>query len=186
MRKLAILCGLVAAFMCLTQNAKAQYATSLQRNHGNLIDQRGNLLSDVEIRNLVGDDIYNETYVGAKKQYAIGHKLVWGGAAGTVVGLAAMVGGQYLFAQNTYWAGNETTPQTLHFSDEEKGTAGLLLCTGGLLMTSLSAIALEVGIPFHIIGKKRLDWVAENYNSGVNLTYHVGATPNGIGFALQF
>ena len=53
-------------------------------------------------------------------------------------------------------------------------------------MTSLSAIALEVGIPFAVIGKKRLDWVASNYTSGGLLTYHVGATPNGVGIALQF
>ena len=186
MKKALILCGIVAAFLCFARNANAQYVTTLQRDHGNLIDQRGNLLSDVEIRNLVGDDIFNETYVGAKKQYAAGRKLVWGGAAGTVVGIGAMVGGQYLFANNTYWAGNEDNPQTLHFSDEEKGKLGLVLCAGGLLMTRLSSIALEVGIPFYVIGKKRLDWVADNYNTGVNLTCHVGATPNGFGLALQF
>ena len=181
MRKIAILCGLVATFLCIAQSANAQYApSSLRRDHGNLVDSRGNILSDAEVLNLVGEQVYNETYVGAKKQYKIGHKLVWGGVAGTVVGLGAMVGGQYLFANNTYWAGNDVTEQTIHFSDEGKGMAGLVLCVGGLLMTSLSSIALEVGIPFTVIGKKRLDWV------GVNLTYHVGATPNGVGIALNF
>jgi hypothetical protein len=53
-------------------------------------------------------------------------------------------------------------------------------------MTSLSSLALEIGIPFDIIGKKRLDWVAENYNMDHPLSYHFGATPNGIGLALQF
>ena len=187
MRKIAILCGLVATFLCIAQSANAQYApSSLRRDHGNLVDARGNILSDAEVLNLVGEQVYNETYVGAKKQYKIGHKLVWGGVAGTVVGLGAMVGGQSLFANNTYWAGNDVTEQTIHFSDEGKGMAGLVLCVGGLLMTSLSSIALEVGIPFTVIGKKRLDWVASNYTSGGLLTYHVGATPNGVGIALNF
>ena len=39
---------------------------------------------------------------------------------------------------------------------------------------------------YDIIGKKRLDWVADNYNGGVNLTYHVGAMPNGFGLTLRF
>ena len=42
MRKIAILCGLVATFLCIAQSANAQYApSSLRRDHGNLVDARG-------------------------------------------------------------------------------------------------------------------------------------------------
>ena len=185
MKRIAILCGFIAAFLCIAQNACAQYTTSLHRDHGNLVDARGNILTAAEVRNLVGDQIYNETYVGAKKQYKTGRKLVWGGVSGTVVGLGAAVGGSYLVGKNAHLEGSGED-QHLVYDDEQKAGLGALLFTGGTIMASLSAIALEVGIPFAIIGKKRLDWVADNYNSGVNLTYHVGATPNGIGLAVQF
>ena len=183
MKRIAILCGFIAAFLCIAQNACAQYTTSLHRDHGSLVDDRGNILSAAEVRNLIGDQIYNETYVGAKKQYKTGRKLVWGGVSGTVVGLGAAVGGYYLVDKNTHLDGSG---ENLVYDDEQKAGLGALLFTGGTIMASLSAIALEVGIPFAIIGKKRLDWVADNYNSGVNLTYNVGATPNGIGLAVQF
>ena len=48
------------------------------------------------------------------------------------------------------------------------------------------ATSLGVGIPFSDIGKKRLNWTADNYNTGGNMTYRVGATPNGAGIALSF
>ncbi len=60
------------------------------------------------------------------------------------------------------------------------------MCLGGLLLELTGSAALDAGIPLAIIGKKRLDWVADNYNGGVNLTYHVGATPNGFGLTLRF
>ena len=53
------------AFLCIVQSANAQYATSLHRAKGNLVDSRGLILSDNDVLNLIGDEIYNETYVGA-------------------------------------------------------------------------------------------------------------------------
>ena len=63
-----------------------QYATSLHREKGNLVDGRGLVLSDNEVLNLIGDEIYNETYVGAKKQCKAGRTLIWSGAAGMLAG----------------------------------------------------------------------------------------------------
>ena len=58
---------------------------------------------------------------------------------------------------------------------------------GSVAALSLGSAALTAGIPLKVIGKKRLDWVAEEANrvSG-NVTLNVGATPNGFGIALNF
>ncbi len=171
---LAVFCF---AFLSFAQNADAQYAASLHREHGNLVDDRGITLTDNEVLNLIGDDIFNETYVGAKRQCRAGRTLIWSGAAGTVVGLGMMIWGQELFTDSPYLPGLGVATQ---------GQVGLALCAGGLLLSSLGSAALDVGIPLSIIGKRRLNWVADNFNSGINLTCHVGATPHGLGLTLQF
>jgi hypothetical protein len=183
MKKALIFCSLVAAFLCLTQNANAQYATYLQRHRGSLMNERGTILTDAQVLDLVGDEIFNETYVGAKKQYKVGRKLVGGGAAGTIVGLALLGTGAVIVDQNTHYAEDGTT---IIYDDEAKTDVGVVLALGGALMSSLSAAALAVGIPFSVIGKKRLNWIADNYNAGGNMTYRIGATPNGVGIALNF
>lgn len=50
----------------------------------------------------------------------------------------------------------------------------------------MGGVLLDIGIPLSIIGKKRLDWVADDYNARKGLTYQIGATPSGVGFALNF
>jgi hypothetical protein len=177
MKRITLFLCLLAAFLCIAQSANAQYATSLHREHGNLVDGRGLTLSDTEVLNLIGDEIYNETYVGAKKQCKAGRTLIWSGAAGMVAGAGMMLYGQYLFTDSPYMNGMGT---------ETEGKIGYALCLGGLLLELTGSAALDAGIPLSIIGKKRLDWVADNYNGGVNLTYHVGATPNGFGLTLRF
>ena len=83
MRKALILCGFVAAFLCLAQNANAQIAGPIHRDGAFLADQRGNILSNQEVLTLVGQDIYNQTYVGAQKQRKAGKALISTGSPGT-------------------------------------------------------------------------------------------------------
>ena len=66
MKKVLIFCGLVAAFLCLAQNANAQYVGPIHREGANLADQRGNILTDQEVLTLIGSDVYEKTYVGAQ------------------------------------------------------------------------------------------------------------------------
>ena len=87
MRKALILCGLVAALMCLAQNANAQYA----RKGANIVDQKGAVLSDQELISIVGNDIYEQTVIGARKQFKAGKKLITGGIIGIGVGFAGLV-----------------------------------------------------------------------------------------------
>lgn len=86
MKKFAFLCGLVAAFLCLAQNAHAQYAGPIHRQGANLADARGNILSDHEVLALIGEQVYDETYVGAVKQRKTGKTLIWSGIGGLVGG----------------------------------------------------------------------------------------------------
>jgi hypothetical protein len=67
---------------------------------------------------------------------------------------------------------------------DNPGAAGMVL--GGTLLMAVGGIALDAGIPIAIIGKKRLNWVADDYNARKGLTYQIGATPSGVGFALNF
>lgn len=182
MRKALILCGLVAAFLCLAQNANAQIAGPIHRDGAYLADQRGNILSNQEVLTLIGQDIYNQTYVGAQKQRKAGKALIWSGAGG-------MIGGAVLYGLGFSKIADKVS-QSSSQDDIQKafegapGSAGMVL--GGTLLMAAGAIALDAGIPLAIIGKKRLNWIADDYNGRKNLAYQVGATPNGVGIAVRF
>ena len=172
MRKIAILCGLVAAFLCIAQSANAQYA----RKGANLVDQNKFVLSDQALIKLVGNDIYEQTVIGARKQYKAGNGLIWGGVAGIAAGLAGSVLTGVKVGQSSY-----SDMETAITNDAS--IAAMYLASTAVM--SLGGSLLSGGIVLKTIGKKRLNWVADQAN-GVNLTYHVGATPNGVGIALQF
>ena len=76
--RFAFFCGLVAALLCLTQNANAQYA----RKGADLVSQNGFTLSDPEIISIVGNDVFDQTVIGARKQYKAGKGLITGGVLG--------------------------------------------------------------------------------------------------------
>ena len=166
--RFAFFCGLVAALLCLTQNANAQYA----RKGADLVSQNGFTLSDQEIISIVGNDVFDQTVVGARKQYKAGKGLITGGVLGICAGLAGAVYTGY---------NNDLTTAV----GDDASIAALYL--GSTALTSAGGAALSGGIILKTIGKKRLDWVAEEVNrvSG-NVTLNVGATPNGFGIALNF
>ena len=57
------------------------------------MNQDGRRLSDDELIDLIGEDIYFNTVVGARKQYNVGRKLLVGGLIGMGAGyLAASTG----------------------------------------------------------------------------------------------
>lgn len=172
MKYLTTLCGIIAAFLCLAQSANAQYA----RKGANLVDQNKVVLSDQALINVVGNDVYEETVIGARKQYKAGNALIWSGVGGIGLGLAGAVLTGIRLGQSNY-ANLETAIQN------DPSIAGMYLASSALM--SLGGTAISGGIVFKTIGKKRLNWVAD-YANGVAMTYHVGATPNGIGLALKF
>ena len=180
--RFSIFCGLVAAFLCLAQSANAQYAGPMHRQKANLVDAQGSILSDTEVLNLVGEEIFNETYVGAKKQYTAGRKMIIGGAIGAGASMAISIAGFNLAYDSAYLKGSGV----IAYRNEGEAIFGFVCYYGGLAAAGLALSVLEAGIPLQIIGKKRLDWVAEEGSKATNLTFHAGATPNGIGLTVNF
>ena len=194
MKKIAILCGLVAALLCLTQRANAQYV-QIHRDGAGFVDNRGMHLSNQEIRDLVGEDVYFDTVVGAQKQYRIGRNLIRGGAITAGAGLVSALTGVALIAANSedrlvvyndpQYRGYR---ERVYTDEDEFATAtGALFLVGGYLAMFTGATLLEVGIPLKIIGQSRLNWVENDYNDySRNVSLHVGAAPNGVGLTLRF
>ena len=97
MKRLAIVCGFVAALLCFgAQNVSAQYASPIVRKGADLVDRNGTPLTDSQIAEIVGTDVYTQTVVGARKQVKAGRALIWGGAAGMTVGVTAYITGLVL------------------------------------------------------------------------------------------
>ena len=180
--RFTIFCGLVAAFLCLAQSANAQYAGPMHRQKANLVDAQGSILSDTEVLNLVGEEIFNETYVGAKKQYTAGRKMIIGGAIGAGASMAISIAGFNLAYDSAYLKESGG----IAYRNEGEAIFGFVCYYGGLAAAGLALSVLEAGIPLQIIGKKRLDWVAKEGSKATNLTFHAGATPNGIGLTVNF
>lgn len=182
MKKILIISGIIAAFLCLSQNANAQYAGPLHRDGAYLADQRGNILSNHEVLSLIGQDIYDQTYVGAQKQRKAGKTLIWSGIGGLVGGGVLYGAGLAKIADKV--TQNSSKEEIQKALEANPGSAGMIL--GGTLLMVAGGVALDAGIPLAIIGKKRLDWVADNYNGRKNLAYQIGATPSGVGLAVRF
>ena len=126
----------------------------------------GHWLSEEELQAHVGDAVFYETYVGARKQYIAGAVTMGGGAgliiAGSVIVDAAGRSGANPSVTNT-----------------AVGVAAVCYMVGTL--------SLMTGIPFLAIGSGRLKWIAGDYNerqAPVSLDF--GACPNGVGLCLKF
>ena len=155
--RFSIFCGLLVAFLFLAENANAQYAGPVQRHKANLVDTQGNILSDAEVLDLVGEDIFHETYVGAKKQYTAGRKMIIGGAIGAGASMAISIIGFNLAYDSAYLKESGQ----IAFRNEGEAIVGFVCYYGGLAAAGLALSVLEAGIPLQIIGKKRLNWVCD-------------------------
>lgn len=191
MKRFAFLCGLVVALLFQTQNAKAQYVQQIHRDGAGFVDDRGMSLSDKDIIDLVGEDIYFETVVGARKQYKAGRKLIVGGIIGMGAGYLAASLGTYTLVANTerparYY--NDNYPDRYDYeSDSYEAVAAGLLAFGGIMAMAAGSAALSAGIPLKIIGQSRLNWVENDFNDrNRDFSLEFGAAPNGIGLTLKF
>ncbi len=184
MKRILIISGVIAAFLSLAQNASAQYRPAqIHRDRADFVDEHRRILSDSELIDAVGVDIYEETVLGARKQYTVGRKLVVSGAAGLGVGIAGIAGGAAIVAS----AGpHKNANDQVYFDDEDKAATGALVMVIGSVATALGGTALTVGIPLKIIGQSRLNWVENDYNDRQRISLNVGATPSGVGLALRF
>ena len=183
MKRISFLCGLVAAFLCFAQNANAQYA-QIHRDRADFVDNRGVVLSDQELIGLIGEDVFFDTVVGARKQYTLGRKLVVSGAAGLGVGMTGILGGIAMIAAA---GGTQASDGTVYFDNEDLAVGGAAVMILGSIASALGGTALSIGIPFKAIGQGRLNWVENEYNDRArNYSLHVGSAPHGMGLTLTF
>ena len=190
MKRFAFLCGLVAALICLTQRAEAQYI-QIHRDGAGFVDDRGAALSNQEVRDLVGDDVYFDTVVGASKQYRIGGNLIRSGAITLGAGLLSALSGAALFVANGPESPSSRYSQyqerPYYERDEAAYTGGALLLAGGYVAMFVGGALLEAGVPLRIIGQSRLNWVENDFNDNSrNVSLHVGTAPHGVGLTLRF
>lgn len=137
---------------------------------GNLVDSEGNVIKPEDIRFYIGNQIYEDTYVGARKQLRSGKTLVWIGAPVAVAGIVMMI------ALNS-----------MEYDDGEYYDYGPY--SAGLLVGLAGSTCIDVGIPLLVIGKKRLEWIADDYNGrlhGSRRQPYISTSSKGFGIALNF
>ena len=171
--RFAFFCSIVAALMFLTQSVNAQYA----REGSDLVNINDVVLSDQDIIDLVGSDIFEQTVVGARKQYKTGTRLINGGIFGICAGLSGLLITGYKVNDGRY--------RTYEAAFKNDGSI-LALYIGSEAALVLGWAAFNAGIPIKTIGKKRLDWVSEECKKASNVSFHAGAAPHGMGLTLRF
>jgi len=124
----------------------------------------GTHLTEGELYDLLGDEVYYETYLPAQKQRRIGLPV---GIAGA--GLLGATAVWYAVSIDTDWV----EEKTVVISSSIAWTVGF---------------AASAGLAYYIIGNKRLKWIADDYNrrNGSAASLQVGPTLNGIGLVLNF
>ena len=180
MKRFALLIGLVAALLCIAQGASAQYRpTKIHRSGTHFKTDDGRRIDDSELKDLVGEDIYEETVRGARVQMKIGTGLIWLGVACVGAGLAGAVYTGYVavneYNYDSFWEAVKSG----------KEVYSLYSKVAGVLTFGTSAIG--AGIPIRIIGKSRLNWVEDHYNeTALDISCNLGLTPSGVGLVLTF
>ena len=171
----------LSCFFALTLSAvfstvvSAQFRPDrIELDHGVFYDGNGQALSDAQVRSLFGDDIYHETYVGARQQFRSGRTLLTGGLVALGAGIACTVVAA-------------TSAETDDYGDwvDDSTYAGVYL---GILTMIAGGIAIDVGIPLMIIGTRRLAWMEDEHNSRPAPAWSLSfrQTANGAGLVLSF
>lgn len=147
---------------------------------GQFFDQNGSVISSSQLQQIIGNQVFNDTYVGALKQYKTGKSLIIWGAIGAGIGWLGYFGfaAAYVNKYGTNYKNGQMPDDPL--------MGGML---GGLVVGSLGSAALAAGIPLNVIGKKRLNWIADDYNakaSTVSLKVTGSPVGYGLGLALNF
>ena len=138
----------------------------LMRYRSGRLNLGGCNLSDFDVKNLIGEQVYYETYLGARHQRKLGVWLASFGAAVTA-------GGIVLESYGLAW--NDSAP---YYS--------------GLAVNAVGMAMLGGGIAYLFISRGRLKWVAADYNErnvygrDRSVSLEVGPTTSGMGLSLRF
>lgn len=126
------------------------------------------LLTEADAQKLLiykGENIYEETWIGALKQRTIGNSLFF-------PGLVLIVGSAFVSVYN------------VNFSMDQ--TIAIVSYIGEIVGTGL----FTAGLIFKIIGKSRMNWVLDTYNEDMRIkgktSLSICPTSTGIGLKLNF
>ena len=191
MKRIIVLVIAAVAFIASSVVANAQYRPStLNQHRAGFEDENGHTLTDQEVFELIGEDVYNQTYVGATKQYKTGKILTIVGAATTGVGLVGTIAGSVATAyaiENGHVTYETKNGKRVVKDFDNKAALAAVGFAGGVALLAAGDICLSVGIPLQIIGKKRLNWIATEYNhSNYSANIRFGAGQYGTGVVLSF
>lgn len=175
MKKILLLIISVA----LSASLFAQKATELPSDpamvrHGRSLFLNDNKLNDYQVFQLIGDDIFNSTYLQARKQFYSGRGCVASACVFLAVGAAGIVydhfGAQAAEAFD-YDYSKYIAPR---YSDDGKELPSYqnYVNWGSYAFMSLGCVLMNVGVPLLCVGKARLNWVANNYNMSQPVAYN--------------
>lgn len=166
-------------------SAHAQYVPrTIEQERGRLLDDRGEVMPDYMVQRLVGDEIYNETYVGARKQYKAGKVLITTGLIGTGAGLAVTGVSLGVFISDYIDMFGTTDDIWDSFTGATESVGWFYR---GLTLASVSSGAFVMGLIFKTVGWRRLEWIAGNYNDGNRpVALSLGQGRYGTGLVLHF
>ena len=151
----------------------------------------GKTLAPSQLRQLIGDQAYYQTYENAVKKRKTGKTLsILGGvtlaAGAAVAGIGLLNKGQS--AEIQYY--DADNPEIIYGTATAAGGTGKLspLVIGGGVAMALGATFLIIGIPVSSGGNKQLKGIADNYNrrNGYGAVLNISPAPYGIILALQF
>jgi hypothetical protein len=160
--KLALIAGM-ALMACLSARAQSPAGRLFYEGKGDY-SIGGKQLSDGELCNLIGDNVYYNTYLSAQKQRKLGLPL-------------GIVGASLLGATVAWYAIAIDAPW-VHEKD-------VIISSG--IVGGIGLVA-SAGFALYFIGNGRLKWIAEDYNSrnGYAMDLSFGPAPHGIGLTLNF
>lgn len=157
------------------------FTTVSTKSYGGVMTKKGDYLRldgrklhDDEVESIIGSDVYNATYVGARKQIKTANTLLITGAASAIGGLAL-----YVYADNKWYDALDS------HGDTDKYEA---LCSVGSAILIAGCFCLDACIPISIIGSSRMKWIASDYNqrAASHASLNVGLQKHGLGLALNF
>lgn len=159
--KLLMAVALILGFLGMPVRMDAQYATErIDYKRGSFYDAEGFKLGDGQIREIFGDDIYNETYRSAMRQYKAGKIM-------TDIGLG-LLGSEALFLLLL-----ETNAIGYDFKDFGEAIGAIIIgIYGGIIVAGTGFVTLSTGMILRNIGNSRMKWMS--------------TAPHGVGIAINF
>jgi len=126
-------------------------------------------LNDEEIQQIIGQDLWEQTFVGARGQYNFANTMELVGDVFLILGLS----GEVFCIINHNWSPYSTWYTTMFYS--------------GL---SAALTFYSIALPFSCIANGRMNWVVEESNHRRGLafepTLNMGLAPHGLGLTVNF